>query len=90
MMDSLQDWIPMIPAPRTDDSRLRGFRWPPGASEARIFASRDIVPQPQFYADTWGFFQAEARNCITMWCRRYVERLDDREAISSWESEGGR
>jgi hypothetical protein len=76
--------------PRTLDTRLRGFRWPPEPSEARRLAARDIEPRPAFYADGDAWFRIGCRNQITELCRRYVAVLDQREALAAWESEGGR
>jgi hypothetical protein len=86
-MTTLDNWLP---APRTLDTRLRGFRWPPEPSEARRLAARAVEPLPAFYADPVTRFRADSRNFMTLLCRAYVERLDQREALAAWESEGGR
>jgi hypothetical protein len=86
--DSFRNWLP---APRTPDTMLRGFRWPPEPSEARRLAAREIIdPLPPFYEDPWARFRADSQNFVTRMCLAYVARMDERETLSAWENEGGR
>lgn len=78
ILDETFDWLP---APRTEDRLLSGFRIPPTEAQMRVMA-RGFDPKPVRYGSA-GWLGWMIR-------RQTVEHLERIDAERAWENEGGR